>query len=124
MSFVFLALVACTLAAYSGDPFFSDKELNGKLLSTSNVLKTGSLRDWWVTGYALPHEPMRRLLYIAKRVAKQSFKANVPWHRTNFFLFWSKFVVPYIHGHHMAEVKSIFCSELFFFFFFFPNINC
>lgn len=66
-----LVLFAFAVVAFGKNPsFFESDPLLRKagFLSTGNLLSKGDSNDWVLQSYAIPHEPMRRLLLLAKRV--------------------------------------------------------
>ncbi len=107
LRFLALACVAATFVAASSDhPYFGDKELSGRMLSTGSVLSKPDLSNWAQEGYALPHEMLRRELFVSHRALKHLDPAK-DWHIRAWFTYWA-FVVPVVHGHHWAEENVFF----------------
>lgn len=71
-------------------------------VSDTKLALSSNASNWAEQGYMIPHEALRRELFIGQRVLQRSFDGTVEWHVRNFFD-WYRFFVQIVHGHHWSE---------------------
>jgi len=105
-SFILLVLLSVVWSKWPDD----DTDLKGRIFSTSTFSKNPNMTDWAQEGYFLPHETLRRGLFLGQRVLTK-FDPSQKWHIDAFFK-WFEFEGSTIHGHHFAEEAVLFPAIL------------